>query len=813
MSDYLDREIFPRLYEMAPHLLSEFDFKPHGDKLISSNKRKIDGSEGDKLGAVYIYKKTPFYIHDFTRGGKAILNYLYEQGKFSSKLELIQHLARQLGAPPLEHSFSEEQIKKTEEKHHKINFYESINDYFVNCLNDENCKEALKYREYIKGRGYAGYKLSLGFIPSQEALKKHLISLKFSLDEIDKNFFNCTIPFIGSSHRLTIPFENNRGDLVSFVFRDIQLEEGNKYLFMKEFKKTDYLFYLKNNRKNKNSIVLVEGFLDSMTPHIHGMDNVVALGGLSISDEQIKLIKETGSEKIILCLDGDKPGIEATPYAINKILSSGIMLPLYVVSWPDSCSHKDPDELIKAESIDSFKSLIENAKSWFNYLASNALENVTDNISNQERDIVIKNLISIGSKIKKSTDRDSFYSEVDQKGEYLKISRDTLQAEIERERLKQEEKKYIETIRKETEKAVSHLNNGDKNIALEVLGNISKHKNNDLLDSYQALLTPITEDTIRECIKNKPDHLISGLKINNEDLLIPSGALTIIAAPTSHGKTTLLGNIGINIATQINNKPVYLFSYEESREAVLLKLLNTYINKPLSKNNYRSIESYFKNGDMGYISSDMRETFIYEKDKFFSSLIQSGKLNVFYSDYTSEDLIGAIHYLHKQDKVSAVLIDYVQLLRLKNNKSNSRQEEVKQICLDLKDCAVKTGLPIILGAQFNREVNEKAAIHATKIGEAGDIERISNFLIGIWNNKFADYGDKNPKLSDTIDAFILKDRHGGMTGMKQVFSFNGNTGKISNDGIKIDNNVDNSLKRSKLNPLSVKDYSEAKNGS
>ncbi len=68
--------------------------------------------------------------------------------------------------------------------------------------------------------------------------------------------------------------------------------------------------------------------------------------------------------------------------------------------------------------------------------------------------------------------------------------------------------------------------------------------------------------------------------------------------------------------------------------------------------------------------------------------------------------------------------------QLGKNKYGSRQEEIKQICLDLKDVAVETGLPLILGAQFNREVVNPARLHYTKIREAADIEQIANLIIG-----------------------------------------------------------------------------------
>ena len=88
------------------------------------------------------------------------------------------------------------------------------------------------------------------------------------------------------------------------------------------------------------------------------------------------------------------------------------------------------------------------------------------------------------------------------------------------------------------------------------------------------------------------------------------------------------------MAQNPSNKPIYFFSYEESKEAILIKALNTYVNdKELSKNNRRSIESHFKNpnGDMEFILSngEHRSNFIYEKDIFFTNLIQTRKLIFF----------------------------------------------------------------------------------------------------------------------------------------------------------------------------------------
>lgn len=93
-----------------------------------------------------------------------------------------------------------------------------------------------------------------------------------------------------------------------------------------------------------------------------------------------------------------------------------------------------------------------------------------------------------------------------------------------------------------------------------------------------------------------------------------------------------------------------------------------------------------------------------------------------------------------------------------------------------------------LASQFNREVVCEADLSPTKIGEAGDIERIASFIIGMWNRNFMGFSrdgniskqDKTPiEKQPTIYFEVLKGRDVG-SGHNTVMDFNGNTGKLSN---------------------------------
>jgi replicative DNA helicase len=175
-----------------------------------------------------------------------------------------------------------------------------------------------------------------------------------------------------------------------------------------------------------------------------------------------------------------------------------------------------------------------------------------------------------------------------------------------------------------------------------------------------------------------------------------------------------------------------------------------------------------------------------KKEAFFKTLIETGRLNIFYCNYTVDELVDAIFFLKERESIGLVAIDYMQMLRMNQKKHNQRQEELKEICLTLKDLAVDTGLPILIGAQFNRTVINERSMSPVTIGEAGDIERAANMIIGMWNRNYEGLSEDGNKGKDgkkrskesAIYLEILKGRETGI-GHSAVFDLNGNTGKIT----------------------------------
>ena len=247
-------------------------------------------------------------------------------------------------------------------------------------------------------------------------------------------------------------------------------------------------------------------------------------------------------------------------------------------------------------------------------------------------------------------------------------------------------------------------------------------------------------------------------------------------------------NLAINVARnkEIDGE-VYYFTYEESREDIIYKLLNIDIHREEAANkleqpdNINYIEGYFRNPS-GY----KNDFFLKSKDSFFNELIYNGRLRISYPNLETQSLCMAIEQLKERAKPVIIFIDYIQQLRI-DGSYNTKQLELQEICEQLRETAIATKLPIVLGAQLNRFVGMEAEIDSSKIREAGDIEQTANLVLGLWDRAFTkqDGNDKDRKGNKakhepgTLYVEVLKGRGMG-TGAYGELPYNGNTWRIRN---------------------------------
>lgn len=313
---------------------------------------------------------------------------------------------------------------------------------------------------------------------------------------------------------------------------------------------------------------------------------------------------------------------------------------------------------------------------------------------------------------------------------------------------------------------------------------------------FSRLLQPNTREQVIAWSQAQPGGIDTGFLWREKPLELPGGALTVIAAATNHGKTAALINIALNTLEKHQDKSVLFLTYEQSDMEILQLFLNTYADIDLGISNKRSIKSYYAGGgSVQMIATQSREAFKHKEQEFYKRYIEPGRLLVKYPEYDTTNLTALLRYAKKQNpSLGAVFLDYFQLLKMapgEVKRNGSRQEELKEICLQLKDAAIDTGLPIILAAQFNRQVTAPHHLHPTNIADAADIERIAHTLLGLWNygklpdpTKFTkeeadNYNTNKNRYRKCIEVQMLKSRDMATGGLPAIWEFNGNTGKLT----------------------------------
>ena len=134
--------------------------------------------------------------------------------------------------------------------------------------------------------------------------------------------------------------------------------------------------------------------------------------------------------------------------------------------------------------------------------------------------------------------------------------------------------------------------------------------------------------------------------------------------------------------------------------------------------------------------------------------------------------------LHDQHKLDLIVIDYLQLMKSGDAAGkDSRQVEVAAISGGLKKLAKDLGLPVLVLAQLNREV-EKGAGPAnarpklSHLRESGAIEQDADVVVFLHRNR-DDAKESNPEANKVgVDAeLIVEKNRNGKTGIVKLKFF------------------------------------------
>lgn len=220
---------------------------------------------------------------------------------------------------------------------------------------------------------------------------------------------------------------------------------------------------------------------------------------------------------------------------------------------------------------------------------------------------------------------------------------------------------------------------------------------------------------------------------------LETSSLITIAGRPGMGKTSLALDIALNNGFR-NNKPTIIFSYELSKEQVVMRLLSKISLVPLYEiTNRRLSEQNTKR--ITDAASELCNAKILIDDSY---------------SYTSEEIREICLRVHPD----LVFIDCLEMIENKRPSSSQKYAEIAEI---LKDTAERISAPVICLSQLPRDLETRDDRRPVLTDVHSGIQELSDVIIGLYRDSYYNYN--SPRYCS--EAIVLKNRW-GKTGTARI---------------------------------------------
>ena len=315
--------------------------------------------------------------------------------------------------------------------------------------------------KYLANRGITDEHIDtykLGFAPNSYDELQKFLKIKYSEDILEKAGLiikreNSTGYVDRFRNRITIPIFDDKGNIVAFGARAIEDGQNPKYLNSPEtivYNKSNILYGLyhaKDAIKEKDSVVIMEGYFDVISAQVNGVKNAVGACGTALTDSHVKLISRyTQSRRIYLAFDTDSAGQKATKRGADVIKEAFVGLgnikqfdenfasiadtneryscELRVVVPPQG---KDPDEFIRENGAEAYQDILNKAPLLVDFQINSILEQRTSSMSPIEKSNLVKEVLPYLKEINNNIIREEYIKIVSTK---LDISENSIRNEF-----------------------------------------------------------------------------------------------------------------------------------------------------------------------------------------------------------------------------------------------------------------------------------------------------------------------------------------------------------------------------------------------
>lgn len=337
-------------------------------KKAGKNFKALCPFHPEKTPSFMIYPEKQFFIcYGCGVGGDAITFVMkHERLEFPEAVEL---LAQKAGVPVPHLSGGRASSKEDAELYRA---HEVAVRFYRECLGSPVGEEA---RAYLKKRALqpaAWETFSVGYAPQRwdglltAAAKEGLTSQVLERAGLAIARDGGQGWYDRFRHRVMFPIADSRGRAIAFGGRILE-GDGPKYMNSPETQlyvkgKVLYGLHLAAPEiRQKDFCIVVEGYMDMAMPFQHGIRNVVASMGTSLTDQQVKLIRRH-TRNVVMVYDGDDAGQSATLRGLDLLLEQEMRV--RVAALPGG---SDPDSLIREQGPERFARALKESQELFDY--------------------------------------------------------------------------------------------------------------------------------------------------------------------------------------------------------------------------------------------------------------------------------------------------------------------------------------------------------------------------------------------------------------------------------------------------------------
>ncbi len=296
------------------------------------------------------------------KGGSPV-NFIMEHEQLTYQ-EALRYLAHKYNIEIKEHEMSDAERERESERASMLAVNEMALKHFEHNLTETQDGRDIGLTYFLdRGMNEASIKkFHLGYaLERSDALLRDAVQKGYNADYLVKTGL-CIRTDSGRIYdrfkgRVIFPVFSISGKVIAFGGRTLKKDVA-KYVNSPEseiYKKSHELYGLYQAKQaivKRAKCILVEGYMDVISMHQSGIENVVASSGTSLTEGQIRLIHRF-TEDVTVIYDGDAAGIKASLRGIDMLLAEG--LNIKVVLLPDG---EDPDSFAQKHTSSELEEYI-----------------------------------------------------------------------------------------------------------------------------------------------------------------------------------------------------------------------------------------------------------------------------------------------------------------------------------------------------------------------------------------------------------------------------------------------------------------------